>query len=75
MRTTLVAEYLNEIVSYGGIRMPRYQMIAHLTKTAKATGRPDWRILVDRYLQGHELMQQRSWDVPESLRRNKSHFT
>ena len=60
MKPTLVAEYLNDIVSYGGIRMPRHQMLAHLTQTAKATGRPDWRILVDRYLQGHELMQQRS---------------
>lgn len=56
-RLNLVAEYMNDIVNYGGIRMPRHQMIAHLTKTAKATGRPDWRILVDRYLQGHELMQ------------------
>ena len=60
MKPTLVAEYLNDLVSYGGIRRPRHQMLAHLTQTAKATGRPDWRILVDRYLQGHELMQQRS---------------
>lgn len=56
-RTSVVDNYLNEIVSYGGIRMPRHRTIAHLTKTAKATGRSDWRILVDRYLQGHEMMQ------------------
>ena len=55
----MVEDYLNEIVSYGGVRMPRHRMIAHLTKTAKATGRSDWRILVDRYLQGHEMMQRR----------------
>lgn len=55
--THMVSEYLNEIVSYGGIRIPRHRMIAQLTKTAKATGRADWRILVDRYLQGHELVQ------------------
>ncbi len=56
-RTSVVDDYLNEIVTYGGIRMPRHRMIAHLTKMAKATGRSDWRILVDRYLQGHEMMQ------------------
>ena len=54
-RTDIVSEYLNETVNYSGIRMPRHRMIARLTKTAKATGRADWRILVDRYLQGHEL--------------------
>lgn len=59
MKANFVADYLNEIVIYGGIRMPRHQMIAHLTKTAKATGRANWSILVDRYLQGHELMQLR----------------
>lgn len=53
----MVSEYLNKMVSFGGIRMPRYQMIAQLTETAKATGRADWQILVDRYLQGHELVQ------------------
>ena len=54
-RIDIVSEYLNETVNYGGIRMPRHRMIAQLTETAKATGRADWRILVDRYLQGHEL--------------------
>ncbi len=56
--TNMVSEYLNKIVIYGGIRMPRHRMIAQLTETAKATGRADWRVLVDRYLQGHELVQQ-----------------
>jgi hypothetical protein len=74
-RLNLVAEYMNEIVNYGGIRMPRHQMIAHLTHTAKATGCSDWHILVDRYLQGHELTRQRSWDVPESPRSNESLVT
>lgn len=55
--TNMVSEYLNKMVSFGGIRMPRYRLIVQLTETAKATGRADWRILVDRYLQGHELVQ------------------
>lgn len=58
-RTGMVEDYMNEFVTYGGIRMPRHRMIALLTKTANATGRSDWRTLVDRYLQGHEMMQRR----------------
>lgn len=64
--TNMVSEYLNETISYGGVRMPRYRMIAQLTETAKATGRADWRVLVDRYLQGHELVQREPADIEQA---------
>ena len=50
---------MNETVNYGGRRMLRHRMLKLLTKAAKATGHENWRILVDRYLQGQELMQKR----------------
>ena len=56
-KPNLVTEYLNETVNYGGIRMPRHRMISVLTETAKSTGRKDWRVLVERYLQGHATME------------------
>lgn len=56
-KPTLVTDYLNEVVNYGGIRMSRHEMIARLTDTAKSTGRKDWRVLVERYLQGHATME------------------
>jgi len=46
-------------VNYGGIRMSRGEMIEQLIETAKSTGRSDWRVLVDRYLQGHAMMAER----------------
>ena len=46
-------EHLEEEVNYGGIRMPRGQMIRELTAMAKATGREDWQALVNIYLAGH----------------------
>ena len=49
----MVREYLEEEVNYGGIRMPRGQMIRELTSTAKAAGREDWQALVNIYLAGH----------------------
>ena len=58
-KTNLVTEYMSEMVNYGGIRMSRNEMIEQLTETAKATGRTDWRVLVDRYLQGHAMMAER----------------
>ena len=58
-KTNVVTEYMNETVNYGGRRMLRHRMLKLLTKAAKATGHENWRILVDRYLQGQELMQKR----------------
>ena len=52
-KPNLVSEYLNEVVNFGGVRMPRHQMIAELTETAKATGRSDWERLVGIYLLAH----------------------
>ena len=58
-KTNLVTEYMSETVNYGGIRMSRSEMIEQLIKMAKSTGRSDWRVLVDRYLQGHAMMVER----------------
>ncbi len=52
-KPNLVSEYLNEVVNFGGIRMPRHRMIVELTKTAKATGRSNWKQLVGIYLVAH----------------------
>ena len=52
-KVNMVRAYLDEEVNYGGIRMPRGQMIRELTATAKATGRENWRALVNIYLAGH----------------------
>ena len=35
-KTNMASEYLNKIVSYGGIQMPRYRMIAQLKGQADA---------------------------------------
>lgn len=58
-KTNLVTEYMSEMVNYGGIRMSRSEMIEQLIEMAKSTGRTDWRVLVDRYLQGHAMMAER----------------
>ena len=58
-KTSLVTDYMSETVNYGGIRMSRSEMIEQLIETAKSTGRTDWRLLVDRYLQGHAMMAER----------------
>ena len=52
-KVNMVREYLEEEVNYGGVRMPRGQMIRELTSMAKATGREDWQVLVNAYLAGH----------------------
>ena len=52
-KPSLVSEYLNEVVYFGGVRMPRHQMIAELTEIAKATGRSNWKRLVGIYLLAH----------------------
>jgi hypothetical protein len=45
---------LEHIVSFGGERMTRGEMIRHLHQTARATGHLNPQLLVDRYLQGWE---------------------
>jgi hypothetical protein len=45
---------LEHIVTFGGERMTRGEMIRRLQQTARATGHPNPQILVDRYLQGWE---------------------
>ena len=52
-KVNMLREYLEEEVTYGGIRMPRGQMIRELAATAMATGREDWQALVNIYLAGH----------------------
>jgi hypothetical protein len=52
-KVNMVREYLEEEVNYGGVRMPRGQMIRELTVTAKATSREDWQALVNIFLAGH----------------------
>ena len=51
-KVNMVREYLEEEVDYGGVRMPRGQMIRELTSMAKATGRENWQALVNAYLAG-----------------------
>jgi hypothetical protein len=64
-KANMVREYLEEEVNYGGVRIPRGQMIRELTSIAKATGRKDWRALVNIYLAGHARM------VAESKRQRR----
>jgi hypothetical protein len=52
-KMNMVREYLDEEVNFGGVRMPRGQMIRELTAIAKATHREDWQALVNIYLTGH----------------------
>lgn len=47
-------KYLQHIVTFGGERMMRGEMIRRLERTARATGHPHPQVLVDRYLQGWE---------------------
>ena len=46
--------YLRHIVTFGGERTSRGEMIRRLEKTARATGHPSPQVLVGRYLQGWE---------------------
>jgi hypothetical protein len=45
---------LQHVVTFGGERMTRGEMIRRLRQTARDTGHPNPRLLVDRYLQGWE---------------------
>jgi len=47
-------KYLQHVVTFGGERMTRGEMIRRLQKTAKTSGHPNPQLLVDRYLQGWE---------------------
>ncbi len=44
--------YLNELVEYGGLLVPRGEMIADLQRIARNAGHANAQALVDRYLQG-----------------------
>jgi hypothetical protein len=58
-----VDAYMNEMVSYGGLNMPRYEMIRDLQ--SQGLTQPQ----IDRYLQGHELgarIQREKQAAPQS---------
>lgn len=58
-RTTVAADYMQELINYGGTMVPRGYAYQLLLNVAKAQGHPEsqWRVLADRWIQGYELSQ------------------
>lgn len=59
MKRTTAPEYMSELINYGGTMVPRGYVYTLLLNVAKAQGHDNPRILADRWMQGHDLMQRK----------------
>ena len=55
----LVSDYLAAEVNFGGVRMPRIQMLKELERMAKETDPQNWQALVNAYLGGLRQKEER----------------
>ena len=58
-RPTLVDQYFNEVVSYGGFPMRRGDVITDLDKVARSTGEKHWLSIRDAGLMGNTQYNER----------------
>ena len=58
-RQTLVDEYFNEVVSYGGFPLRRGDVITDLEEVAKSTGQKNWLRIRDAGLIGNTQFNER----------------
>lgn len=52
---TKAADYMMELINYGGIQVPRGYVMQLLIDVAKAAGYKKPRLMADRWMQGHDL--------------------
>ena len=53
-RKNLVQEYMNEIINYGGIPTPRWEVIQHMQSIGGT------QQMIDRWFQGYEYSRRKS---------------
>lgn len=65
---THAADYMQELIEYGGKMVPRGYVYQLLWNIAKAQGNTNPKILADRWMQGHDLRKSLQNDPTHPLR-------